>query len=314
MANRRDIPIIPLVRMPQQIVARGPEDDWTGITNPLERRKLQNRLNQRAHRESSSVPQLNINRCIFTTNSRITSFLELGRRKPNKSKTHSVPHGLPMTAQYSQSHNQYNTIGEYDILQVLQFSYGIAPPGTREYMIEFERQAIESYLQGSPNIDHLITLSRLNIQRAISDNLVAVGMTVEWTKDKSALSIFNLASPASPSTTKKTIPSGLQPTFIQRTSLHHPWFDVLPFPRIRDNLIRANGRFNDQELCRDLMASWDTHNTGATMLVWGLSWDPKNWEVTESFVRKWGWILRGCPEILMSTNQWRTKRGEKRLF
>lgn len=38
---------IPLERMTQQIEVRKQDDDWTGITDPVERRKLQNRLHQR---------------------------------------------------------------------------------------------------------------------------------------------------------------------------------------------------------------------------------------------------------------------------
>lgn len=81
---------------------------------------------------------------------------------------------------------------------------------------------------------------------------------------------------------------------------------------MRDTLITAAMResFDDEELCHDLMAFWDTRNTQATLVVWGQSWDPGNWEVSEGFVRKWGWVLRGCPELLSSTNSWRRKRGE----
>lgn len=45
-----DSEAIPLAQMPQQVGVRKPEDDWTGVISQNERRKLQNRLNQRAYR------------------------------------------------------------------------------------------------------------------------------------------------------------------------------------------------------------------------------------------------------------------------
>jgi hypothetical protein len=45
-------PLIVLQRMPQQNELKGPEDDWTGLSSPAERRKAQNRLHQRAWRKS----------------------------------------------------------------------------------------------------------------------------------------------------------------------------------------------------------------------------------------------------------------------
>lgn len=42
---------ITLGLMPQQTEVRRPNDDWTGVTSTAERRKLQNRLNQRAYRK-----------------------------------------------------------------------------------------------------------------------------------------------------------------------------------------------------------------------------------------------------------------------
>lgn len=42
-----------LGHMPQQKETRTPEDDWTGVTDAAERRRLQNRLNQRIY---SKIP------------------------------------------------------------------------------------------------------------------------------------------------------------------------------------------------------------------------------------------------------------------
>ena len=45
-------PIV-LSHMPQQTNVRKPSDDWTGQSNQLERKRRQNRLNQREHRENA---------------------------------------------------------------------------------------------------------------------------------------------------------------------------------------------------------------------------------------------------------------------
>lgn len=44
-----------LQRMSQQRIAPSREDDWTGVTNPVTRRRVQNRLNQRAYREGPII-------------------------------------------------------------------------------------------------------------------------------------------------------------------------------------------------------------------------------------------------------------------
>ncbi|KEY76624.1 hypothetical protein BA78_7641 [Aspergillus fumigatus] len=137
-----------------------------------------------------------------------------------------------------------------------------------------------------------------------------IGMTPEWMRSDDAVSIFNLQQP---SFALERIPPSLRPTPIQLQVPHHPWLDFFPFPRMRDLLILAGDAFDDDELCHDLMAFWDTRNSAATLLVWGDSWDPKNWEVTEKFAHKWTWMIRDSPELLASTNFWRRSRGEKPL-
>ena len=46
--------LLVLERMQQQSGLLGAEDDWTGVTSSAERRRVQNRINQRAYRESPS--------------------------------------------------------------------------------------------------------------------------------------------------------------------------------------------------------------------------------------------------------------------
>ena len=125
-----------------------------------------------------------------------------------------------------------------------------------------------------------------------------------------ALSIFNVR----PLSSYHHVPACLQPTAIQLHLPHHPWLDFFPFPCMRDLLILAGNALDDDDLCHDLMAFWDTRNTGATLLVWGNSWEPENWEASEAFVNKWAWLLATSPELLRSTNRWRASRGERSLI
>lgn len=173
-----------------------------------------------------------------------------------------------------------------------------------------EAAAYKSYLEGAPKLEHLISLSRLNVHQAVKDNIVAIGMTASWMVDDDSISIFNLQVPGF---TEDDIPLSLRPTVIQRKVPHHPWLDFFPFPRMRDNLILAGDSFDDEQLCHDVTAFWDNKSVGTTLLVWGQPWDPKNWEVSEAFIRKWGWSLKGCSEILQSTNTWRRRRGDDPL-
>jgi hypothetical protein len=48
---------IAVEHMPQQIELQAPEDDWTGITDPKQRRKLQNRMHQRLYSKFLTSPE-----------------------------------------------------------------------------------------------------------------------------------------------------------------------------------------------------------------------------------------------------------------
>ncbi|RAO73683.1 uncharacterized protein BHQ10_009695 [Talaromyces amestolkiae] len=279
-----------LRQMPQQQLLREPEDDWTGVIDQQKRRRLQNRLNQRKYRLKLKV---NDGRSSSHNVSEPSSHPSVSEVYPNDTGFVTT---FPLTNAAEHEEDDLNCT--------------LAPPGALRFRRDFETAAHQSFLRGFPRIEHLISLRRLNVHRAINDNIRAIGMTPDWLRPDEAISIFNMSSVDH---NEDQIPSSLRPTAIQRAVPHHPWLDFFPFPGMRDLMIIAGDRLDEDELCRDLMAFWDTHNTGATLLVWGQPWNPKNWEATEGFVKKWHWLMARSPELLESTNFWRVKRGDRVL-
>ncbi|KAL4970495.1 bZIP transcription factor [Aspergillus stella-maris] len=265
-------------------------DDLTIVKDPKLRRRVQNRLNQRAYRARR-------------------------QGKPAQgSKSALTPTDIQQQiSTIVDGHTACNLSPEHHLLCTY------LPAAIHSMMSDFEKAALEKYASGSPQIDHLISLSRVNLLRAAYENVVAVGMAVDWLCADEAISILtptsnnsnNALSPAK--NTSISIPSCLKPTPLQLSTPHHPWVDIFPFPGMRDNLIRAGDSLDDDEFCHDITGFWDTRRSNATLLVWGSPWDASNWEVTEEFVHKWGWLMNGCPELLVSTNKWRRVRGEKPL-
>jgi Domain of unknown function (DUF3425) len=174
-------------------------------------------------------------------------------------------------------------------------------------MTHFDKAAYASYYTGKPCLDHLMTLSKFNVLRAFIQNFTLLGLSLQQI-DGDILSPFNyaLTSPFGP----WNLPPSLSPTAVQIHMSHHPWLDCFPFPQIRNNLIPAAHLFTDCDLCTDIM---DPANGDVGMMVWGDPWVPQNWEISEFFIQKWSWVIKGCPEIIMSSNFWRAQRGLKRL-
>jgi hypothetical protein len=168
--------------------------------------------------------------------------------------------------------------------------------------------ALQSYSQGRPNTDHLLSLTRVNTYRAFVNNIHLLGLSMDGLCAEDVLSPFTKSGPAQ--FPPKVLPSSLCPTPTQHTWPHHPWLDFFPHPRVRDNLIRAQDRYDEDELCLDVLGFWNPDAIDNMLIVWGDPLHPENWEVTEGFVKKWGWVLFGCPEILQYTNHWRIRRGE----
>ncbi|KAL1866706.1 hypothetical protein Daus18300_006650 [Diaporthe australafricana] len=193
----------------------------------------------------------------------------------------------------------------------------LVAPERRARVYTFTQRAYADYMLRCPRPAHLPILVRINILNAVARNATALGFPIEMLCHDEAVSPFNQQGPHLPSAPVPlpSCPATLRPTPLQLAMAHHPWIDLFPVPRMRDNVLRAValGLLDEDELCADLVNTDEGHTEGPSLIVWGESWDPSGWEATVPFVRKWGWLMQGCPELLVATNAWRERRGERRL-
>ncbi|KAL4899006.1 hypothetical protein BDW74DRAFT_171841 [Aspergillus multicolor] len=273
-------------------------DDWKGVIDPQKRRTLQNRLNQRAH---TSPLRLN-----STPRPGKSSTSALAKR-PN-THTHAITALLP-------------TLNTLSIL-------GPHAKTSKQILQQMESLLFDEFAASSPRTDLLLSLTRVNFLRALHTNIEVLGYSASEMHDD-ALSQFGSFGPTKPSlrsVESPSFPASLRPTEIQLAIPHHPWVDLLPIPTMRDNLILAEWElgdaFDDTALCRamcgygtlSLPARRDVGRGETGIIIWRDPWDASGWEVTETFLRQWGWVVQGCTELFRSTDWWRGVRGERPLF
>lgn len=180
-------------------------------------------------------------------------------------------------------------------------------------MDRFADHAYASYMQGNPSLAHLPLLVRYNVATSLAANASLLGIVEEF-YDWEGVSPMNKQGPMLGLTFHDQFsdwPATLKPTQIQLSIEHHPWIDCFPWPQLRDNMIRAFERpdlCDEEELCHDVCDLDDQRES--MLFVWGSPEDPRNWEVSDSFLTKWAWLLHGCGQLLISTNYWRARRAE----
>ncbi|CAJ0552683.1 Ff.00g007610.m01.CDS01 [Fusarium sp. VM40] len=165
----------------------------------------------------------------------------------------------------------------------------------------------------------LPSLIRLNAVNAVSSNALHIGIPLQGLCCDDVISPWNALGPkpADGALARPSCPESLHPTKLQIEIEHHPWVDLLPIPQLRDNMLRAytSGVIDEDELCIDILGLLSSQGLqDAYLIVWGESHDASSWEVSVGFLKKWGWLLKGCSELVESTNRWRQQRGEAKIF
>ncbi|KAH7012642.1 uncharacterized protein B0I36DRAFT_217607, partial [Microdochium trichocladiopsis] len=91
-------------------------------------------------------------------------------------------------------------------------------------------------------------------------------------------------------------------------------FAAIPVAQLRDNIIGLAHCIDVYDLAHDLgKGVYDGYDDPERrgLVVWGdRLWSTHGWEVSDGFMRKWGFLLKGCTELVLSTNRWREFRGE----
>ncbi|KAJ5133087.1 hypothetical protein N7526_004452 [Penicillium atrosanguineum] len=163
-------------------------------------------------------------------------------------------------------------------------------------------------------LDHLITLLQFNALRALVVNRTLISGILVTPLDCDEEVIHIIPYPTKP----EILPSTLLPTTLQQTVPHGDWIDLFPYPEGRDRLIQAAGTFDEDELWADCIGGLyegfpDDEVERRGIIAWSPPWDISGWEMSEGFLRKWGWLFKGLSGALVATNRWRMERGEEPL-
>ncbi|KAI0965308.1 hypothetical protein F4678DRAFT_476699 [Xylaria arbuscula] len=281
----RIAPRIRLASMPQLAEATGREDDWTGTKDAAARRRAQTRLNTRAYRKRKALAK-----------KAEASSAAIG-------KTVVKPEALVEC--WNDERQSVSTVPASRIKELFNARSPLLPDRSRK-----ERSSIVFPL--SP--DHLITLLQFNALRALAINRTLISGILTTPLDCGDEVIHVVPYP----TKHELIPSALLPTTLQQTVPHDSWIDMFPSPEGRDRLIRAAGTFDEDELWADCIGGLyegfpDDEIEKRGMIAWSPPWDITGWEMSEGFLRKWGWLVKGLPGVLEATNRWRKERCEEPL-
>lgn len=259
-------------------------ENWRGKNDPAERRRIQNRLNQRAFRQRQRAGEQSKAYKPRSTSSASDS-------QKDDSASSSEDEAESPQARNTTPFRQYGTVGTTTI------SAGERPEGMRDPQGRIW--------------DELAQLINRNFMSAVVSNAQQLGLDMSALRSTTPLT--------TPKPAGRQVPASLKPVELQHQVAHDPVIDTIPHARLRFNILRAiaMAQIDAVAFSRCIRGSGALEESAghnwqrSGLVVWSSPESLESWELSEPFVRRWAALLQGCEDLIAATNAWRARRGER---
>jgi hypothetical protein len=281
-------------------------ENWRGKSDPSQRRCIQNRLNQRAFRERHRTGRVRKDH----DHRRYSALSTIPEEKPATEDVDGNGHGLLQS--FHEGGPGCDDVGwmQQKCLRPLPLF------GTIRKCIDsgVSRTAYTaSTCSSETSWDELSLVINCNFMRAVTENAQRLRLSLSSLRSGAITTTFRHASVVD-------LPQTLEPVELQYLLPHDPIIDTIPHARLRYNVLHCiiTDKLDAACFSTYLRRSGAIVNIqGETLrsgfVVWDLSHHLSSWELSEAFIKTWGFLLGGCEDFVAVTNVWRNRKGEKSL-
>ncbi|KAI9891610.1 MAG: hypothetical protein M1814_002544 [Vezdaea aestivalis] len=267
-----------MLHQPQSTTSGRDPDNWYGVQDKRERKKIQDRLAQRSRRK----------RLAEMKQSRAAA--EVQEQQDQSQNVHHLLHTSYGDGDWSPEHFMPSHSCSPDSVNPLDLYLGpqdhdadysaylssCGALGATNSMNQYTVKAAETF----SNMMNTVGSSRngssipsVTAFAAMYNNAVVLQLSCE----KAAIPMK--------SQVRHSVPEPLKPTHAQLTVPHLPYIDAIPFPAVRQNLIALNGFIDEEAFCGDLI------NPNSVSVIGNQSWDPEAWKMSDEFMKRWGYLF-----------------------